>query len=222
MARPRKVSDEEVFGAVYGLMNRLGPGQWTLTDVAREVGVTASALVQRFGSKRQLQVAVMEQWADSTDALFATLRAAAVTPLATLCAYADSVARLGETPAGLAHHLGYLQLDLTDPDLHSRLKRQAEESRESICMLLDEAFTTGELEGTADTAALARMVEVTLNGSLMVWGVYQEGSAATSLRQDLDALLSPYRPRSAPHPHSRRQPSPDPRPAVPPQDHPTE
>ena len=46
MARPRKASDEDVFTAVYRLMNERGPTQWTLADVAREVGVTASALVQ--------------------------------------------------------------------------------------------------------------------------------------------------------------------------------
>jgi len=196
MARPRKVSDEAVFAAVHALMSRLGPTQWTLRDVGREVGVTASALVQRFGSKRDLQVALMERWADGTGDLFASLRAGAETPLATLYAYADCVARLGETPAGLAHHLAYLQIDLTDAAMQSRLKRQAEESRESICMLLDEAFARGELEGVVETAVLARLVEVILNGSLMVWGVYQEGSAAASLRQDLDALLGPYRVRS--------------------------
>jgi AcrR family transcriptional regulator len=194
MARPRKASDEDVFAAVYRLMNERGPTQWTLADVAREVGVTASALVQRYGSKRDLQLALMEQWSDSAPSLFASLRERAVTPLATIYAYADCVARLGESPAGLAHHLAYLEMDLTDPDMHRGLRRQAQETRESLRSLLDEAFAAGELTGSPDTGALARAVEVTLNGSLMVWGVYQEGSAAESLRHDLDALLGPYIP----------------------------
>jgi hypothetical protein len=104
------------------------------------------------------------------------------------------VARLGESPAGLAHHLAYLEMDLTDPDMHRGLRRQAQETRESLRSLLDEALAAGELTGSPDTEALARAVEVTLNGSLMVWGVYQEGSAAESLRHDLDALLVPYMP----------------------------
>jgi AcrR family transcriptional regulator len=195
MARPRKVSDETVFEAVFALMNRLGPMQWTLGDVAREVGVTPSALVQRFGSKRELQVALMDQWAGSTEDLFARLREQSDSPLTVLHAYADCIAQLGQSPAGLAHHLAYLQVDLTDPDMHDRLRRQAADARESICELLEEACRAGQLEGVADAAALARMVEVTLHGSLMVWGVYQEGTATASLRHDLDALLGPYLPQ---------------------------
>ena len=194
MGRPRKVSDEDVFGALHRLMNRLGPTQWTLADVAREVGVTASALVQRFGSKRDLQVALMEAWAEGAPDEFARLRASATTPLEAVYAYADRVAQLGDSPAGLAHHLAYLQIDLSDPDMHSRLKRQATKTRASLRELLEEALATGELSGTPDTAALARAVEVTLTGSLMVWGMYQEGSASAALRFDLDALLLPYRP----------------------------
>ena len=56
--RPRKVSDEAVFAAAYRAMNRLGPGELTLAEIANEAGVTAGALVQRFGSKRALLLAL--------------------------------------------------------------------------------------------------------------------------------------------------------------------
>src|SRR5262245_53051359 len=49
--RPRKVSDEELFAATHAMMARVGPGQLTLAAIAREAGVTAAVLVQRFGSK---------------------------------------------------------------------------------------------------------------------------------------------------------------------------
>ncbi|HEX6135595.1 MAG TPA: hypothetical protein VFZ24_16605 [Longimicrobiales bacterium] len=186
------MTDDEVFVAVHDLMTRLGPLQWTLADVAREVGITASALVQRFGSKRDLQVALMERWAESAPSLFADLRARAVSPLATLYAYAGCVAQLGESASGLAHHLAYLQIDLSDPAMHSRLRRQSRDTRESIRSLLDEAFAAGELMGAPDTAALARAVEVTLTGSLLVWGIHQEGTSPEALRHDLEALLRPY------------------------------
>lgn len=198
MARPRKASDEDVFAAALRLMNRLGPTQWTLGDVARDVGLTPSALVQRFGSKRDLQVALMEQWAGSTPGQFAALRRASSSALTTLYAYARVVARLGESPGGFAHHLAYLQMDLSDPDMHSRLRRQTRDAREAIRSLLDEAIAAGELAEWVNAEELAHRVEVTLHGSLMVWGVYQDGSAAASLRRDLDALLEPYRPGSNP------------------------
>ena len=52
--RPRKVSDEAIFAAAHKVMGQLGPAQWTLADIAREAGITAGAVVQRFGSKREL------------------------------------------------------------------------------------------------------------------------------------------------------------------------
>ena len=55
--RPRTVSDEHIFVATGLAITRLGPTRLTLADVASEVGLSAAALVQRFGSKRQLLVA---------------------------------------------------------------------------------------------------------------------------------------------------------------------
>ena len=46
--RPRKVSDDELFAATQAVMNRVGPGELTLATIAREAGVTAAVLVQRF------------------------------------------------------------------------------------------------------------------------------------------------------------------------------
>ena len=52
--RPRKASDEDIFGATMRVMTRCGPRELTLAMIAGEAGLTASALVQRFGSKRAL------------------------------------------------------------------------------------------------------------------------------------------------------------------------
>jgi AcrR family transcriptional regulator len=193
MARPRKATDEAVFEAVHRLMNRLGPTQWTLADVAAEVGLTASALVQRFGSKRELQIAFMEKWGESAPDLFDALRSRAATPLAAVYAYADFFAELGRTPGGLAHHLAYLQLDLSEPLMHRALQRQARESRESLRVLLEEAVAAGELRSPGlDPAELARLVEVVVTGSLLVWGIHQDGEAGTALRRDVTAVLRPW------------------------------
>jgi AcrR family transcriptional regulator len=183
------VSDEEVFAAAHRIASRRRPGQWTLSDIAVEAGLTAGALVQRFGSKRRLMIALTEQLASATPAMFAELRAKHRSPLAALRAYADCIAQMGESPGALAHHLAYLQLDLTDPDLHRHVRAQACASRAEIRELLEGAVDAGELAAGIDTQALARAVEVTLSGSLMTWNFYQDGPAATCVREDLDALL---------------------------------
>ena len=73
--RPRKASDEEVFAAVYRVMNRLAPAQVTLTAIAAESGVTPSALVQRWGSKRALLLEVTRRAAGGTADYLERIRA---------------------------------------------------------------------------------------------------------------------------------------------------
>jgi len=170
-------------------MSRLGPAQWTLADIAAEAGLTAGALVQRFGSKRELMISLTEKVAESIPAMFASLRATQPSPLAAVRAYAECMAHMGDSPRALAHHLAYLQLDLTDPDLHKHLRAHASATRLALRGLLDEAVLAGELAPDVNTPALARAVEVTLTGSLLSWAFYQDGLVVDWVRHDLDALL---------------------------------
>jgi AcrR family transcriptional regulator len=207
--RPKKTSDAEVFAAAHRVMSGLGPAQWTLGDIAAEAGLTPGALVQRFGSKRGLLLALTAKVAGAVPEMFAELRAAHPSPLAALRAYADCMAQMGESPGAMAHHLAYLQLDLTDPDLHKHVRAQAIATRAALGALVAEAVVAGELVPSVDTAALARAVEVTLGGSLLAWAFYQDGPAAQWMRQDLDVLLRPVirRPGRPPAPkgfHRRR------------------
>lgn len=190
-ARRRKASDDEILAAAGRVMMRLTPSQLRLADVAEEAGLTAGALVQRFGSKQGLLAALTAAAAEGTPGMFAQLRAAHRSPMAALRAYATHLAWMGDAPPGLSHHLAYLQLDLSDPLLHANVRAQAQASREGIRALLDDAVAAGELHPT-DTARLARTVEVTLSGSLLTWGFYQEGTAATWIRSDLEAVLAPH------------------------------
>jgi AcrR family transcriptional regulator len=174
-------------------MAQLGPAQITLADIAAEAGLTAGALVQRFGSKRQLLLALSARVADATRTMFARLRVAHPSPLAALRAYADCFAEMGETPGGLAHHLAYLELDLTDPDFHRHTMAQAEATRTALRELLDAAMAAGELAPEVDTGTLVRTVQAILSGSLLTWAFYREGAAATWVREDLEAVLRPLK-----------------------------
>lgn len=165
--------------------------------VAREAGLTAGALVQRFGSKRGLIVAMAERAARATPAVAGRLRAAHRSPLEALRGYADRVAEMGEAPGGVAHHLAYLQLDLTDPDLRRAVREQARAGRALIRGLLAEAAAAGELAGEPPLDELARTVEATVGGSLLGWAIYQEGTVREWIRRDLEAVLRPYLPRGA-------------------------
>src|SRR5438067_3576429 len=99
--RPRKVSDEDVFAATMRAMSRLGPGELTLAKIAAEAGVTAGALVQRFGSKRALLLALSQQAATGADDFIRELLRKHTSPLAALRAYAECFAQLAASPGAL-------------------------------------------------------------------------------------------------------------------------
>lgn len=194
-ARPRKVSDEEVYGAVLRVMNRLAPAQVTLAEIAAEAGVTSSALVQRFGSKRDLLLAVTGLAAAGTGEYMARLRQEHESPLAALHAYAACFAAMADSPETLAHHLGYLQIDLTDADFRRHARAQARVADRAIRELLAEAVGRGELARGTDLEEVSRAVIAVLGGSLLAWAIRQEGTAERWLRADLEAVLAPHRVR---------------------------
>lgn len=192
MPRPRKASDAEVMAATHRVMQQVAPAQVTLARIAAEAGVTAGALVQRFGSKRGLMLALMAEFSGSAPAFFAQLRTAHPSPLAALRAYADCQARMADSPATLAHHLAYLQIDLTDPDFHAHLSANARDTRGELRRLLADAVAAGELTAETDVDRLTRAVQSALSGSLFVWATLREGTAAAWVRGDLEAVLAPY------------------------------
>ena len=61
MSRPRLVSDHDVFAAFDAAIAEHGPNGVTLGLVAQRLGVTAPALMRRFGSKQGLFAAFMKQ-----------------------------------------------------------------------------------------------------------------------------------------------------------------
>jgi AcrR family transcriptional regulator len=192
--RQQKVSDDEVFAAVQRAMTRRGPHELTLADIAAEAGVSPGRLVQRFGSKRALLLALAGRFAGSAGTVFEDLRAAHPRPLATLRAYATCMADLAATPEALSRNLAYLQIDLTDPEFRAHLLTHARAARHEIESLLRSAVVEGELDRKVDTRGLARVIEAVISGSLMAWACYREGTAAAWMRRDLDAVLRAHAP----------------------------
>lgn len=190
--RPRKVTDEEVFAATHRAVSRLPPNELTLAEIAREAGVTAGALAQRFGSKRQLLLNLSRAAAASTGDFIAQLKATHRSPLAAVRAYAECMAQLAQSPGALARNLAYLQIDLADPDFREQLTVQARATRAGLRDLLESAVAAGELTRSTDVAALARTVEAMVNGSLMTWAFYHDGPAERWIRDDVNLVLAPH------------------------------
>lgn len=190
--RPRKVSDDDVFMAAYKVMSRVGPAELTLAHIAGEAGLTAGALVQRFGSKRGLLLQIMERFAGGTSETFAMLRKGHRSPLAVLRAYAECMADMASTPEALLRNLAYLQIDLSDPDFRRHLAVSARATREELQRLIAEAIDANELVPVTNARQLARTIDAVVGGSMMSWAMHQEGPAAKWMRDDLNAVLKPY------------------------------
>ena len=190
--RPRKVEDDDVFMAAQRAMERLGPAELTLAHIAGEAGLTAGALVQRFGSKRGLFLAIMERFAGSSGATFEELRKGHRSPLAVLRAYSDCMAHMAASPAAVSRNFSYFLADLTDPDFRKHLVANAHATRAELQKLIREAIAAKELKPTTNPKQLARTIEVVVGGSMMSWAVYQDGTAEKWMRHDFEAVVKPY------------------------------
>jgi AcrR family transcriptional regulator len=193
--RPRTIDDASILEAAGRIIARRGPGKFTLADVAGEVGLSAATLVQRFGSKRGLMLALARSARDSVDACFDLVRAANPSPLAALLAAGTEMTRYVTSPQEMSNHLAFLQTDLSDPAFYEVMLENSRRIVAGYRQLLDDAVAAGELV-RCDTARLARAVDALAGGSLIGWAVYREGTAEVWVRHDLHTLLAPYRPAS--------------------------
>jgi AcrR family transcriptional regulator len=189
--RPRTVSDEDILAATHAVIGKLGPANLTLADVAKEVGLSPATLVQRFGSKRGLLLALVQTGVDSVDACFGAVRALHASPLDALRAAATDMTRYMKTPDELANGLAFLQMDVSDPDFHALALENSKRIHAGYVALIKDAITAGELV-RCDTARLARAVSAIAGGSLIGWAIFREGTAEQWVRDDLESLLAPY------------------------------
>jgi AcrR family transcriptional regulator len=179
--------------AAFRAISRLGPSRLTLADVAAEAGLSAAALVQRFGSKRELLLAAAADAATGSDYIFPGLRTRHRSPLQALLGLGDCMAELlGPTPEALVNTLAFQQLELSDQDFRRHAQVAARGMQLGIRALVKDALERRELLG-CDADRLASALLATLNGALAGWAVERKGRLGAAIRRDLETVLAPYR-----------------------------
>lgn len=206
MSRPRTVSDAEILAAAASAVAAVGPARLTLAVVAAAVGLSPATLVQRFGSKRALLLhlarnATMRARDDAQAA-----RAVSPSPLAAARRILEAFGEMADTPAEVAHHLAFLQMDLTDPEFRRLARAHALEQERQVRRLLADAAAAGELH-PGDASARARALLAVTNGSLLRWAIVRSGRAAAWLARDLDEVLAGWRPVTPPRRARPQRPS---------------
>jgi AcrR family transcriptional regulator len=189
--RPRTTTDAAILAATHRAVTRVGPIRLTLADVAREAGVSPATLVQRFGSKRQLLLALIASSGSGAEEQWTSIHEVAKqSPLDGLYAYAECMAALAPTPDVLANHLSFLQMDLVDPEFHKLALAHARDTEAFVHKTLEDAMAAGQLR-PSDAHRLARTVQATITGSLLQWAIDRRGKLPARLREDLETLLQP-------------------------------
>jgi AcrR family transcriptional regulator len=190
--RPRGVDDAVILRAAVEVIGRVGPAKLTLAAVADEVGLVPGTLVQRFGSKRGLLLALAERAVRDAETLRERAREGQESALAALRAFVRQSWSAMSTPEQYANHLAFLCMDLTDPEFHAHALAVHEANGRVIAMLLDEAVTEGALRAGTDAAALAGTVQAATSGAGLCWALDRRGTLAGRLDRELDNALAPH------------------------------
>jgi AcrR family transcriptional regulator len=189
--RTRTASDDDIIDAAIRAIGHTGPARLTLAAVAAEVGLSPATLLQRFGSKRGLLLAVARRASRDNAAAFDAARAANPSPLGALIDVVLASTRWFESPETLANHLAFLQMDLTDPEFLELAATASTAFRDGIRALLDDAVQAEEV-APCDTTRLAGAIDATHGGSTLAWAIHRTGSLADWVRRDVETLLTPY------------------------------
>jgi AcrR family transcriptional regulator len=191
--RPRRLSDSAILEAAFEVVRRTGPGRFTLADVGREVGLSAATLVQRFGSKRSLLLAMLQQSVTQTDDRFAESVKSGDSPIESLYAAVLDRFRAVDHPDTLSNGFAFLMIELSDPEFHVLAAESANNAIAGYRTMLEAAVEAGELEGSVGAQHLAETIHALTWGALMMWAIIRMLSPQDRLKRSLDILLTPYR-----------------------------
>jgi AcrR family transcriptional regulator len=182
--RIKTLSDRTLLDGALAVMRRHGPGGVTFQSVAAEVGLSASTLVQRFGSKPALlRAALLCAW-DQLEAR--TVRANASAPMTAAGAIAMLVSLSADYGEGDDYAEGLLVLreDLRDPVLRQRGTAWLEGLAVSLGRRLG-----GDGHPRPD---LGRLMVAQWQGIVLAWGFTRRGklprAVAVGLRTWMKAV----------------------------------
>lgn len=187
MARPRKISDDELLAACERAIGRYGPG-FTLAHVAAEAGVAVGTVAGRFGSKQNLLLAMMNVGvAEVTTRMRAA--SAGVDRIAAITAAVLVTTEGVDDPATAPNHLAQLGVDLADAELRVGLAAM----RAGVHEVLTELFAAAALPAAPPPAQAARIVAALAHGALMDWALNPTDTVADVLTTGIEAVLAGWR-----------------------------
>lgn len=172
MARPQTVSDDEILNAAEQVLDMLGADRFSISEVARQLGLSRAAITFRFPGPDELRrlalarkVARMEkhisEWEIATGA-------------AGLLEIACRIGRMAGGSAGFARSMMRYRNNLDDPFAREMELHRGDIVRAAIAKAMPETVVS------RTEAVDAFMANIT--GSLMAWQATSDSDAETFLR----------------------------------------
>jgi AcrR family transcriptional regulator len=194
MPRPRLVSDTEVFAAFDAAIAAHGPNGVTLALVAQRLGVTAPALMRRFGSKQGLFAAFMQHELAAQPTMLQALCEAHADPLQAVLALSGHTHAYSMERKAYLRHLASFFLQLADDDtLVPVIATWFTAERSWIAARLGEARARRAVKQATPVTELARTLQAALHGARFQWATGGKGKEGVWSRRELEAVLSPWR-----------------------------
>jgi AcrR family transcriptional regulator len=195
VARPRTITDERILVAAGAVISRLGPA-FTLADVAAQAGVASGTLVQRFGSKHGLLVAMTRAAIDSMRRDMRSAAGEAGDPVAAIVQTLTGRYAPLDDPATAANNLAQLAFDLADDELRELMAELHAGMEAELRPLLHRAVAAGDLPGAPPPAVAARILAAMADGTAIHWSARPAGGLRARMRAELEAVLGGWRPPS--------------------------
>lgn len=180
MPRPKLHSDVEILQKAKVVLLREGPVDFTLSDVAKAVGMSRAALIQRFQDKATIHRRIMEEMTEEVRAFFAASHAER--DLQSLWTFLKDMIEGMDAEVGSEAYLLLFWGDIIDPHLRALALERNELVREAIEQRLplrphDPRRTSG-------------MIQSVLQGGYMRWMVSREGDLSAFMRAEVRDILA--------------------------------
>jgi len=194
VGRPTEHDDEHLLAAADAILLTEGPNAFTLAKAAAEAGASAATYVKRFGSRDALFLRLSQRWVATIDENLTRAAAAHDTPLGRLRAVALHSYHDLDNADTASKQLATLAIDLQRDDMRPLLDAGWSHVRRHLAAHAADAVAAGELVRAPEPAQFARIVMGAMEGGCLAWSVHPQGSLVARLADDLDALLSGWRP----------------------------
>jgi AcrR family transcriptional regulator len=194
VARPKKVSDEQLVASAYELLMEHGPKSLTFEKLGEKVGLVPAALVRRFKNKQGLLMEVDRYAVARSSAYRKEAMDAHDSPIDAILAGFITELSFATTLENFIHGVEFLLMDLADKDLYDNYHVSFRMRHKEVADLIRKAQAKGELSADINPEEISRLLQLIVHGSGHVWAMSQEGPIEDYINHFVRLALKPYRP----------------------------